>query len=79
VHFYLSVSTQLAGINKWHITVQDLTLKGIIEKKRKDYIYHAALLDPLANSMLKVDQIIKIVDELFEAYHEITSNYQRYR
>jgi len=76
--YFGELPPQLAGINKWHITVQELTLKGIIEK-RKDYIYHAALLDPLANSMLKVDQIIKIVDELFEAYHEITSNYQRYR
>lgn len=76
--FFGELPPQLAGINRLHIGVQDLTLKGIFEK-RKDYIYHAALLDPLANSMLKVDQIVNMVDELFDAYNEITVDYKDYR
>jgi len=76
--FFGELPPQLAGINRMHISVQDLTLKGIFQK-RKDYIYHAALLDPLANSMLKVDQIVNMVDELFDAYNDITADYKDYR
>jgi len=76
--FFGELPPQLAGINKMHVSVQNLTLKGIL-KKRKDYIYHAALLDPLANSMLKVDQIINMVDDLFSAYKDITTEYKEYK
>ena len=76
--YFGEIPPQLVGINSNHINIQNLTLKGIFEK-RKDYFYHAALLDPLANSLLKVDQIIAMMDELFAAYHSMTADFTDYR
>lgn len=58
---------QLAALNKTQINVQELTVKAVLERK-KEYVYYAALLDPLAKAMLKTEDIITMVDELFEAH-----------
>ncbi|MCG8638483.1 MAG: alpha-glucosidase/alpha-galactosidase, partial [Desulfobacterales bacterium] len=76
--YFGEIPPQLAAINKWHINIQELVIKAVIEK-RKDYIYHAALLDPLANAVLTVDQIIAMTDELIEAYSYITSEFSDYK
>lgn len=76
--YFGSIPPQLAAINKWHINIQELTIKAVLEK-RKDYLYHAALLDPLANAMLTVDQIKAMTDEMIEAYSYITSEFSDYK
>jgi len=63
---------QLAGLNRTQINVQDLTVRAVLEK-RKEYVYYAALLDPLAKAVLKPEEIIKMVDELFEAHKKYLS------
>ena len=63
------IPPQLAGLNKTQINVQELVVKAVLER-RKDYVYYAALLDPLAKSIFRPEDIIKMVDELFEAHKE---------
>ena len=72
--YFGKLPPQLAGLIRWHVSIQELAVRAAVEK-RKDYVYQAALLDPLANSMLRVDDIIKMVDEMFEAYSELTRDY----
>ncbi len=75
--YFGELPPQLAGINRWHISIQELVIKAVLEK-RKDYVYQAALLDPLASALLTVDQIVAMVDEMFEAYHALASDYKGY-
>jgi len=36
--------------------------------KRRDYVYHACLLDPHAASVLPMDKIVAMIDELIAAH-----------
>lgn len=54
---------QLAAMNMTHINVQLLTIEAAVTKK-KEHIYHAAMLDPHTASELSLEDIIKMVDEL---------------
>jgi alpha-galactosidase len=58
---------QLAAINRNHISVQELTVKAILEKK-KEYIYYACRLDPLAAAVLSLEQIDNLVEEMITAH-----------
>ena len=58
---------QLAALNRTQINVQELAVRAVLERK-KEYVYYAALLDPLAKAVLRSDEIIAMVDELFEAH-----------
>jgi len=60
---------QLASLNLLHINVQRLAVRGAVERD-KDYIYYAALLDPLASSILSPEKIHMMVDELLKAHKE---------
>ena len=57
---------QLAALNRANVSVQELTVKGIVEKD-KNKIFQAILLDPLTGAVLTIDEIHEMVDELFEA------------
>jgi alpha-galactosidase len=59
--------TQLVALNRTNINVQELAVKGLLEGKR-EYIYHAAYMDPLTSSVLPLSDIKKMVDELFEVH-----------
>uniref|UniRef100_A0A7C3RMS5 Alpha-glucosidase/alpha-galactosidase n=1 Tax=Dictyoglomus thermophilum TaxID=14 RepID=A0A7C3RMS5_DICTH len=61
------IPDQLASLNIMQINVQRLAVRGAIESN-KDYIYYAALLDPVASSLLSPEKIHKLVDELLEAH-----------
>jgi len=52
-----------------HTAVQNLTLRAALEGKR-DHVYHAAMLDRHAPSVLSLDEIADMVDELIEAHGE---------
>jgi len=52
-----------------HTAVQNLTVRATLEGRR-DYVYHAAMLDRHAASVLSLDEIVDMVDELIEAHGE---------
>jgi alpha-galactosidase len=62
-----SLPPQLAGMNLPHITVHELVVRAFLEEK-PDYIYHAAMLDPLASAMLTLDGIWDLVTEMLSAH-----------
>ena len=59
---------------KTNINVQQLTAEAAISKKRES-IYHAAMLDPLTASVLSIDEIYKMVDELLIAHQDLLPKY----
>lgn len=61
---------QLAAYNRTNINVQLLATEAALSGKR-EYVYHAVMLDPLASSILNLDQIWKMCDEMFEAHKDL--------
>jgi alpha-galactosidase len=49
------------------VVVQNLTVRAALEGKR-EHVYHAAMLDRHAPSVLSLDEIAAVVDELLEAH-----------
>ena len=62
-----NIPVQLAGMMRPHITVQELTVKAALEGRR-DYVYYAAMYDPLVSATLTLDQIWSMVDDLIAAH-----------
>jgi alpha-galactosidase len=60
---------QLAATCAPHTAVQNLTVRAALEGKR-EHVYHAAMLDRHASSVLSLDEIAALVDELIEAHGE---------
>lgn len=58
---------QLAALNRTNINTQLLTIEAAVTKKR-DHIYHAAMLDPHTSAELSMDDIVSLCDELIEAH-----------
>ena len=58
---------QLAAMNMTHINVHLLTIEAAVTRKR-ECIYHAAMLDPHTAAELSIDDIRKMVDEMIEAH-----------
>jgi alpha-galactosidase len=56
---------QLAALNRLNINVQELAVRGIVEKN-KQTVLQSLLLDPLTFSILSIDEIKEMVDELFK-------------
>ena len=59
--------SHLTSLMQTNINVQLLTVEAFLNKK-KEYVYHAAMLDPHTASALTLDEIWKLVDELIEAH-----------
>ena len=66
---------QLAALNRANVSVQELTVRGIVEKD-KNKIFQAILLDPLTDAVLTIDEIKSMVDELFEANKEYLKGFK---
>jgi alpha-galactosidase len=66
---------QLAALNRTNINVQELAVRGIVEKD-KTKIFQAILLDPLTGAVLTIDEIRKMVDELFIAEKQYVKGYK---
>ncbi|MBA7676660.1 Alpha-galactosidase [subsurface metagenome] len=60
---------QCAALNQTNINVQKLTVKAAIEKD-KTSIFHALLLDPLTSATLTIDEIQRMLDEIFQLEKE---------
>ncbi|MEW5785863.1 MAG: alpha-glucosidase/alpha-galactosidase [Bacillota bacterium] len=58
---------QLAAINRSHVSIQELAVRAALEKRR-EYVYYACQLDPLASAMLPLDRIRALADDLFNAH-----------
>ena len=43
--------------------------------KKKEHIYHAALLDPLTAANLTIDEIYSMTDKLIEAHYDYLPKY----
>jgi alpha-galactosidase len=58
---------QLAAMNMSNINVQLLTIEAAHSRK-KEHVYHAAMMDPHTQAELPLEKIVKMVDELIEAH-----------
>jgi alpha-galactosidase len=66
---------QLAGLNMSNVAVQELAVRGIMEKD-KTKIFQAVLLDPITGVMLTIDETRQMVEELFENNKQFTQWYK---
>lgn len=66
---------QLAAFNMTNINVQNLTIEAALTLK-KDYIYHAAMLDPHTAAELSIDDIWHLCDDLIEAHGDYLPKYR---
>lgn len=66
---------QLTALMQTNINVQALTVEAALTRKR-EHIYHAAMLDPHTAAELDLDQIWNLVDDLIEAHGDWLPAYQ---
>jgi alpha-galactosidase len=60
---------QLAALCQTNINVQDLTVEAALTGKR-EHVYHAVMLDPHTATVLTLDQIWAMCDELIAAHQK---------
>ncbi len=65
----------LAALIQTNINVQSLTVEAALTRKR-EHIYHAAMLDPHTGAELDLDKIWSLVDELIAAHGDWLPAYQ---
>lgn len=64
---YGDLPPQLAAHCAPHTAVQNLTVRAALEGKR-EHVYHAAMLDRHASSVLSLDEIAALVDDMISAH-----------
>jgi len=69
-----ALPVHLAALMQTNINVQALTVEAALTRKR-EHIYHAAMLDPHTAAELSLDQIWHLVDDLIEAHGEYLPAY----
>lgn len=69
-----AIPPQLAALMQTNINVQALTVEAALTKKR-EHIYHAAMMDPHTGAELSLDQIWAMVDEMIEAHGDSLPEY----
>lgn len=67
--FIGALPLQCACMNITNINVQLLTIEAAVTKKR-EHIYHAAMIDPHTAAELSIDDIISMCDELIAAHEK---------
>ena len=67
---------QLAAMNLSNISPQLLTIEAAVTKDRQ-YIYHAAMMDPHTGAELSIEDIKKMCDELIDAHGDYMADFQR--
>lgn len=73
--FVGALPEQCAALNRTNINVHLLAIKAALEKKR-EHIYHAAMLDPHTAAELSIDDICALCDDLIEAHGEYLPKYK---
>jgi len=66
---------QCAALTRTNVNVQELTIEAALRRK-KEHVYHAALLDPHTAAELTIDEIVSMVDDLFEAHGDMMPEYK---
>jgi alpha-galactosidase len=66
---------QLAAMNMTHVNVHSIVLEAAHTKKR-EHIYHAAMLEPHTAAELSIDDIRKMVDELIKKHGKWLPKYK---
>jgi alpha-galactosidase len=66
---------QLAAMNMSHINVHLLTIEAARTRK-KEHIYHAAMMEPHTGAELSLDDIVKMVDDLISAHGKWMAEYK---
>lgn len=66
---------QLAALNRTNINTQLLTIEAAM-KRKKEYIYQAAMLDPHTSAELSIDDIVSLCDDLIEAHGDWLPKYK---
>jgi len=61
---------QCAALMRTNINVQDLVVRAILDRRR-DHVYHAAMLDPNTAATLTLPEIYELVDAMIEAHGEL--------
>ncbi len=61
------IPPQLAALNQLQINMQRMAVRAAVTRK-KEYIYHAALIDPLASAVLSLPEIRRLTDEMLAAH-----------
>ena len=69
-----SLPPHLAALLQTNINSQGLAVEAALTRKR-EHIYHAAMLDPHTAAELDLDQIWSMVDDLIEAHGEMLPQY----
>jgi alpha-galactosidase len=69
-----SLPPHLAALMQTNVNVQALTVEAALTRKR-EHIYHAAMLDPHTAAELDLDQIWNLVDDLIEAHGDWLPEY----
>ena len=65
---------QLAAINRTNINVQSLIVEAALNRDR-EAVYHAVMVDPLTSALLTLDDMRKLVDEMFDAEKQWLSGF----
>ena len=73
--FCCDLPIQCAALNRACINVQELAVKGIVEKD-KTKMFQSILLDPLTSAVLSIEQTRRMVDELFDADQEYLQGFK---
>lgn len=58
---------QLSALVRTSVNVQELTVEAVLQRRR-DHVYHAAMMDPHTAAELDLDEIHALVEELLEAH-----------
>ncbi|OPZ81818.1 MAG: Alpha-galactosidase [bacterium ADurb.Bin429] len=66
----------LAAMNRTNINVQELSVLAALTGN-KEYVYHAAMLDPHTAAELSLDEIWSLVDDLFEAHEGMLPQFEQ--
>lgn len=61
---------QCAALNRTNVNVQQLAVEAALTGK-KEHVYHAVMMSPHASSVLTLDQIRAMCDELIEAHGSV--------
>ncbi len=65
---------QLAALNRTNINVQSLMVEAALNSD-KEAAAHAVMVDPLTSALLTLDEIKKLVDEMFTAEKKWLPNF----
>jgi alpha-galactosidase len=60
----------LAGLIRTNLNVHELVVRAALDRRR-DHVYHAAMLDPHTGAELSLAEIRELVDELLDAHGDL--------